>query len=135
MGLKIYYLVGGSSPDGSVTFYDDECVLPVINRCKLLIGDTSSDIVGRVGDLAIIKDTKKFLFREDSQWIEILGEQGPKGDKGDQGPQGEPGSPKDAWPIDSIFSCVVDTDPEKLLGFGKWECIQKEPWYAWQRKE
>ena len=125
MGIKIYYLVGGSSL-GETTFYDSENVLPLVNRCKLLIADTSEDLVGRIGDLAIVKDTRKFLFREGSLWSESLGE---------QGPQGEPGSPKDAWPIDSIFQCAVDTDPGILLGFGKWELVAKEPFYAWQRKE
>jgi hypothetical protein len=132
MGIKIFYIFGASNPDGSLSFYDDESVLPIGNRYKLFVCDTSADLVGQLGDLAIVKDANKFFFKEGSQWNEITGEQGPQGI---QGPQGEPGDIKIAWPIDSIFQCAVDTDPEKLLGFGTWECIQKEPWYAWQRKE
>jgi hypothetical protein len=80
-------------------------------------------------------------FEEISKYLnEILamiphGPPGPQGEQGIQGIKGEPGSTKDCWPIDSVFSCVVDTDPEKLFGFGKWELVAKEPFYAWQRKE
>lgn len=92
MGIKIFYIFGGLSPDGSLSFYDDESVLPISSRYKLFICDTSADLAGRVGDLAVIKDSKKFLFRRDSQWDEIIGEQGPPGEQGIQGLPGNDGA-------------------------------------------
>jgi len=123
MGIRIFYVFGALNPDGSPCVYDDQSNF---NRYRFLLCDTLSDLNGREGDFAVVKDSNKFFFGEGSQWNEIIGE---------PGPQGEPGSVKDAWPIDSIFSCAVDTDPEILFGFGKWELLTKEPFYAWQRKE
>jgi hypothetical protein len=43
-----------------------------------------------------------------------------KGDKGDAGAAGDVSS---CWPIGSVFTSVVDTNPATLLGFGTWSSI------------
>jgi hypothetical protein len=120
MSKRVSYIYVNKSIDNSPSIYGHFRFF----LCDTLNELPVSDVVN--GDIAVILDVKKFLFSLNSQWNEV------KGEKGDQG---EPGNIKDAWPIDSIFTCAVDTSPEKLLGFGKWELVQKEPFFAWQRKD
>jgi hypothetical protein len=120
MSRRVFYMYGNVSTGGTTTTY---------GNYRFFLCDTSSDLPtsGIVdSDFAVVGDSKKFYFGYNSQWNEV---------KGEKGAQGEPGNIKDAWPVNSIFQCKDETDPEKLLGFGKWECVQKEPWYTWQRKE
>ena len=43
-------------------------------------------------------------------------------------------SPDSMYPLDSIFQSASEKDPADILGFGKWELVAKEPFFAWQRK-
>lgn len=64
----------------------------------------------------------------------LMGATGPQGPAGPQGPEMDT---EKIWPIGSVFYCVPEAPPEKLLGFGKWEVIGKptkkgQP-FSWQR--
>jgi hypothetical protein len=44
------------------------------------------------------------------------------------------------FPIDSVFLCVVDSDPNDMLGYGTWELMDTmdiggETTYIWKRTE
>jgi len=92
MGIKVFYVFGALNPDGSPSFYDDESVLPTGNRYKIFVCDTLNDLIGQLGDLAIVKDSNQFFFGEGSQWNEVAGGQGLQGEPGPQGIQGLPGN-------------------------------------------
>jgi hypothetical protein len=116
MGKKIFYVFGALNADGAASIYDNS---DIFSRFRFFYCDILNDLPTsnfQDGDLAIVKEANRFFFSYNSQWIEITR------------------NAELSWPIDSIFQCAVDTDPEKLLGFGKWECVQKEPFYSWQRK-
>lgn len=51
------------------------------------------------------------------------GADGADGATGPQGPAGDPVSVAAAWPIGSVFTSVVSTNPATLLGIGTWTAI------------
>ena len=113
MAKKTFYVLGktdeGSNPYNDGLSYD---------RLKFFICDSVSDLPasGMSGqDMAIVIDSGELYTVKDSAWVG--------------------NSNSSCFPIGCIFSCAIDTDPSELLGFGVWELVAKEPFYAWQRKE
>ena len=39
------------------------------------------------------------------------------------------------YPLDSVYSTVSEKDPADILGFGKWELVDKKPVFMWKRIE
>ena len=38
-----------------------------------------------------------------------------------------------AWPVGAVMVTSVETNPEKLLGFGTWEQLKSETLFYWER--
>lgn len=89
-----------------------------VNVRNLFVCDTEVDLPPNEEGVAMVKSKPSGFYSRpyggNWAWIQVS-------------------DPESSWPLDSVFCVSNEKDPSDLLGFGKWELIQKEPFFAWKR--
>lgn len=73
MSNRVFYVFGCLNDDGSPSIYDS---LASHERIRFSLCDTPDDLpTSGIGewDIAIVKDTRKLMFVDDGQWVEVKG--------------------------------------------------------------